>query len=228
MQAASGLAAAHRQGPRASRREAVEHSAGRHASNAPCSPTSAWPARSTTPASRTPAWSPARRTTCRPNRRRASRSTSAPTCSASARAVFHGDRPSAVSGATGAMAVLHRICHDTHRPVWQRNAEIPDELSDFDRPAAGEETGQAVYQCGRSAAASGGALEPAAATRPRAATFSRLARNKRLRKYALMGTASTIFAAAVTITLSMLKTIRHRRPTRLKRKPSLANRTTRP
>jgi serine/threonine protein kinase len=33
--------------------------------------------------------------------------------------------------ASGAMAVLHRICHDTHRPVWQRNAEIPDELSDL-------------------------------------------------------------------------------------------------
>jgi serine/threonine protein kinase len=33
--------------------------------------------------------------------------------------------------AAGAMAVLHRICHDTHRPVWQRNSEIPDELSDL-------------------------------------------------------------------------------------------------
>jgi serine/threonine protein kinase len=33
--------------------------------------------------------------------------------------------------ASGAMAVLHRICHDTHRPVWQRNSEIPDELSDL-------------------------------------------------------------------------------------------------
>jgi serine/threonine protein kinase len=32
--------------------------------------------------------------------------------------------------AAGAMAVLHRICHDTHRPVWQRNHEIPDALSD--------------------------------------------------------------------------------------------------
>jgi eukaryotic-like serine/threonine-protein kinase len=33
--------------------------------------------------------------------------------------------------AAGAMAVLHRICHDTHRPVWQRNSAIPDELSDL-------------------------------------------------------------------------------------------------
>jgi len=32
--------------------------------------------------------------------------------------------------AAGAMAVLHRICNDTHRPVWQRNHEIPDALSD--------------------------------------------------------------------------------------------------
>jgi serine/threonine protein kinase len=28
-----------------------------------------------------------------------------------------------------AMGVLHRICHSDHRPVWQVNAEIPDELS---------------------------------------------------------------------------------------------------
>jgi hypothetical protein len=28
-----------------------------------------------------------------------------------------------------AMAVLHRICHDRHRPVWEIDANIPDELS---------------------------------------------------------------------------------------------------
>ncbi len=28
-----------------------------------------------------------------------------------------------------AMGVLHRICHERHRPVWQTNAMIPDELS---------------------------------------------------------------------------------------------------
>jgi serine/threonine-protein kinase len=33
--------------------------------------------------------------------------------------------------AAGAMAVLHRICNDTHRPAWQRNRQIPDELSDM-------------------------------------------------------------------------------------------------
>jgi serine/threonine-protein kinase len=32
--------------------------------------------------------------------------------------------------AASAMAVLHRICHDRQRPVWQRNREIPDALSD--------------------------------------------------------------------------------------------------
>jgi serine/threonine protein kinase len=32
--------------------------------------------------------------------------------------------------AASAMAVLHRICHDTHRPVWQRNRDIPDALCD--------------------------------------------------------------------------------------------------
>jgi hypothetical protein len=30
-----------------------------------------------------------------------------------------------------AMGVLHRICHDKHRPTWQVNADIPDELSDI-------------------------------------------------------------------------------------------------
>jgi hypothetical protein len=32
--------------------------------------------------------------------------------------------------AASAMAVLHRICHDTHRPAWQRNRDIPDALCD--------------------------------------------------------------------------------------------------
>jgi hypothetical protein len=30
-----------------------------------------------------------------------------------------------------AMGVLNRICHDRHRPVWQVNPDIPDELSDL-------------------------------------------------------------------------------------------------
>lgn len=33
--------------------------------------------------------------------------------------------------ADGALAVLHRICRDEHRPVWQTNKDIPDELSDL-------------------------------------------------------------------------------------------------
>lgn len=32
--------------------------------------------------------------------------------------------------ADGALAVLNRICHDQHRPAWQSNQTIPDELSD--------------------------------------------------------------------------------------------------
>ena len=31
--------------------------------------------------------------------------------------------------AGGALAVLHRICQEKHRPVWQWNKQIPDELS---------------------------------------------------------------------------------------------------
>jgi serine/threonine protein kinase len=30
--------------------------------------------------------------------------------------------------AAGSLAVLHRICNDAHRPVWQLNKDIPDEL----------------------------------------------------------------------------------------------------
>ena len=33
--------------------------------------------------------------------------------------------------AAGPLAVLHRICHDQHRPVWQSDPTIPDELSDL-------------------------------------------------------------------------------------------------
>jgi hypothetical protein len=32
--------------------------------------------------------------------------------------------------ADGALAVLHRICREPHRPVWQANKDVPDELSD--------------------------------------------------------------------------------------------------
>jgi hypothetical protein len=28
------------------------------------------------------------------------------------------------------MAVLHRVCHDRHRPLWEVNAQLPDELID--------------------------------------------------------------------------------------------------
>jgi len=32
--------------------------------------------------------------------------------------------------AAGALAVLHRICREEHRPVWQSNKDVPDDLSD--------------------------------------------------------------------------------------------------
>jgi len=54
--------------------------------------------------------------------------------------------------ATGSLAVLHRICREPHRPAWQLNAEIPDELCDVidrllekkpgRRYASAEEVGQ--------------------------------------------------------------------------------------
>lgn len=33
--------------------------------------------------------------------------------------------------APGALAVLHRICQEPHRPVWQTNQQVPNELSDL-------------------------------------------------------------------------------------------------
>jgi eukaryotic-like serine/threonine-protein kinase len=33
--------------------------------------------------------------------------------------------------AGGALAVLHRICQEKHRPVWQWNKQVPDELSEI-------------------------------------------------------------------------------------------------
>ena len=33
--------------------------------------------------------------------------------------------------ASGALAVLHRICQEKHRPVWQWNKDVPGELSDL-------------------------------------------------------------------------------------------------
>jgi len=41
---------------------------------------------------------------------------------ATGRPPFRGER---------AMGVLHRICHDTHRPAWQAGGDVPDELSDL-------------------------------------------------------------------------------------------------
>jgi serine/threonine protein kinase len=58
--------------------------------------------------------------------------------------------------ATGSLAVLHRICREAHRPAWEVNAEIPDELCDVinrllekkpgRRFASAEEVGQRMAE----------------------------------------------------------------------------------
>jgi hypothetical protein len=58
--------------------------------------------------------------------------------------------------ATGSLAVLHRICNEKHRPVWQLNKDIPDELCDVidellekkpgRRPATAEDVQQRLSQ----------------------------------------------------------------------------------
>ena len=58
--------------------------------------------------------------------------------------------------AVGTLAVLHRICREHHRPVWQLNKDIPDELCDIidnllekkpnRRPASAEDVQQQLSQ----------------------------------------------------------------------------------
>ncbi len=58
--------------------------------------------------------------------------------------------------AVGTLAVLHRICREKHRPVWQLNKDIPDELCDIidrllekkptRRPASAEDVQQQLSQ----------------------------------------------------------------------------------
>jgi serine/threonine protein kinase len=58
--------------------------------------------------------------------------------------------------AAGTLAVLHRICKERHRPVWQLNKDIPDELCDVidrllekkpsRRPASAEHVQQELSQ----------------------------------------------------------------------------------
>jgi serine/threonine protein kinase len=58
--------------------------------------------------------------------------------------------------AVGTLAVLHRICREDHRPVWQLNKDIPDELCDIIdnllekkpswRPATADEVQQQLSQ----------------------------------------------------------------------------------
>jgi serine/threonine protein kinase len=58
--------------------------------------------------------------------------------------------------AIGTLAVLHRICRENHRPVWQLNKDMPDELCDVidnllekkptRRPATADEVQQKLSQ----------------------------------------------------------------------------------
>ena len=107
--------------------------------------------------------------------------------------------------AAGAMAVLHRICHDTHRPVWQRNHEIPDALSDVidrllekkpsKRFASAEEVQQHLAT-----------LLSRSQQHGLGRRRFRGWRGKRLRKSVLAGAAALIGIAAIASTVSVLRT----------------------
>jgi serine/threonine protein kinase len=105
--------------------------------------------------------------------------------------------------ATGAMAVLHRICHDTHRPAWQRNKEIPDELSDvIDRlleKKPGKRFGSAD-EVQRQLAELLSRLQQHGLSRRR---FRRWG-NRRWRRNALVGAAGLLIAATIAVGLSRL------------------------
>ena len=67
--------------------------------------------------------------------------------------------------ADGALAVLHRICHEEHRPVWQTNKDDSGRALRSGRLAAGEEAGPAAGHRGRRHRAALDALEPVSAVR---------------------------------------------------------------
>ena len=89
------------------------------------------PGRRTTPASRRAGWSPARRSTWPPNRPAASRSITAPTCSASAASSTRCAPASRRSGPSTTMAVLRQVAEETPRPVREVNPESPDWLAEI-------------------------------------------------------------------------------------------------
>jgi serine/threonine protein kinase len=105
--------------------------------------------------------------------------------------------------AAGAMAVLHRICHDTHRPVWQRNRHIPDELSDvIDRllekkPNKRFPSAEAVQQ--RLAELLSRLQQHGLSRRP-----LRRWGGPRLRRNALVGVAGLLTAAAIAVGITKL------------------------
>jgi eukaryotic-like serine/threonine-protein kinase len=98
--------------------------------------------------------------------------------------------------ANGAMAVLHRLCHETHRPVWQANKNIPDELSDvIDRllekkPSRRLATADEVQQ---ELATLLSRVQRQGLTRRRLGPW----RSRRMRRRVLATTAATILAAVV-------------------------------
>ena len=75
-----------------------------------------------------------------------------------------------------ALAVLHRICEDDHRPAWQVNKDMPDELSDVIDRLLGEKAGATIRERGGSAGRAGGATCSRAAARLGTAAILRLAR----------------------------------------------------
>jgi serine/threonine protein kinase len=105
--------------------------------------------------------------------------------------------------ATGAMAVLHRICHDTHRPAWLRNKEIPDELSDVIDRLLEKKPGKrfaSADEVQRRLADLLSRLQQHGLSRRR---FRRWG-DRRLRRNALVGAAGLLVAAAIAVGVSRL------------------------
>ena len=99
--------------------------------------------------------------------------------------------------ADGTLAVLHRICRENHRPVWQLNKDIPDELCDIiDNLLEKKPSRRPGERRGRAAAVVA-AVEPGAAARPWPTALAWLERQASAPRIAWAAAATVIAALTV-------------------------------
>jgi hypothetical protein len=99
-----------------------------------------------------------------------------------------------------AMAVLHRICHDRHRPVWEINPGIPDELADVIDRLLEKKPGRRYASAAEVQQALAGVLSRL--QQPRAWRGGRWLRRLRRHRWRLSAAAGVIAGAAAVVWFS--------------------------